>query len=185
MDPATSWIGLLVAGFGAGRLGLSEFLERGGPGPLIVLALAVPVAAAAVFWQQTSVVPFDPAGTALYSPADYAAGVLGALAYGALVVVLCATPARTVLRRLFEPLGRMALTNYVGATVLGLLASVLFDLPAAQDLWPILPVGATILVLQRIASGWWLRRFRYGPLEWVWRCVSWWNLVPHRRDREA
>ncbi|WP_263399834.1 DUF418 domain-containing protein [Saccharopolyspora pogona] len=27
----------------------------------------------------------------------------------------------------------------------------------------------------------WLARFRYGPLEWVWRCATWWSIVPLRR----
>jgi len=27
----------------------------------------------------------------------------------------------------------------------------------------------------------WLARFRYGPLEWLWRCLTYWRLVPLRR----
>lgn len=30
-------------------------------------------------------------------------------------------------------------------------------------------------------SGFWLRRFRFGPLEWVWRSLTYWNLQPMRR----
>ena len=27
----------------------------------------------------------------------------------------------------------------------------------------------------------WLARFRYGPLEWLWRCLTYWQLFPLRR----
>jgi len=27
----------------------------------------------------------------------------------------------------------------------------------------------------------WLARFRYGPLEWLWRCLTYWRLFPLRR----
>jgi uncharacterized protein len=27
----------------------------------------------------------------------------------------------------------------------------------------------------------WLARFRYGPLEWLWRCLTYWKLFPLRR----
>ena len=27
----------------------------------------------------------------------------------------------------------------------------------------------------------WLKRFRYGPLEWLWRSLTYWKLQPMRR----
>ena len=34
-------------------------------------------------------------------------------------------------------------------------------------------LGVAILALQAIVSPLWLARFRYGPAEWAWRCVTW------------
>jgi hypothetical protein len=34
-----------------------------------------------------------------------------------------------------------------------------------------------------IVSPFWLRRFRFGPLEWVWRSLTYWKKQPFRRDR--
>ncbi|TFD88565.1 DUF418 domain-containing protein [Cryobacterium lactosi] len=39
--------------------------------------------------------------------------------------------------------------------------------------------------LQWLASWWWLRRFRFGPAEWVWRTVTWWTPQPLRGERFA
>jgi uncharacterized protein len=41
--------------------------------------------------------------------------------------------------------------------------------------------AAAILLVQALWSRWWLARFRYGPLEWAWRCVTWWQRVDLRR----
>jgi uncharacterized membrane protein YeiB len=38
-----------------------------------------------------------------------------------------------------------------------------------------------ILAVQTVFSRWWLARFRYGPLEWGLRCVTWWGVVSLRR----
>jgi uncharacterized protein len=40
-----------------------------------------------------------------------------------------------------------------------------------------------IWVLQLIVSPLWLRRFRFGPLEWLWRSLTYWRLQPLRRER--
>ena len=36
-------------------------------------------------------------------------------------------------------------------------------------------------VLMLVGSPWWLARFRYGPLEWLWRCLTYWRLFPLKR----
>ena len=41
-------------------------------------------------------------------------------------------------------------------------------------------LGAGILVVQAVVSPLWLRRFRYGPMEWLWRCATWWRWMPIR-----
>ena len=30
-------------------------------------------------------------------------------------------------------------------------------------------------------SGVWLEKYRFGPLEWLWRCLTYWQRVPLRR----
>ncbi|RAE41344.1 hypothetical protein DN540_39925, partial [Burkholderia multivorans] len=75
------------------------------------------------------------------------------------------------------PLGRMALSNYIGATLL--LVGVRFlvpDLAAFDDQGGYLAglvVCAGILALQIVVSALWLRVFSQGPLERLWRLVTW------------
>jgi uncharacterized protein len=90
---------------------------------------------------------------------------------------------------LFSPLrhaGRMALTNYLGASVLGTLYFSGYGLGhylqvsrAGQVLFV-----AVVFTAQVAFSALWLSRFRYGPMEWLWRAVTYWTLPPMRRGRE-
>ena len=42
-----------------------------------------------------------------------------------------------------------------------------------------------LFAVQAVFSRWWLGRYRYGPLEWVWRCVTYWRWEPNRMDPVA
>jgi len=79
--------------------------------------------------------------------------------------------------------GRAAFTNYLGTSVLMML---IFH-PWAGGLWGELTRPELYLV---VALGWavmllwskpWLAKYRYGPLEWLWRCLTYWRLFPLRR----
>ncbi|KGR75166.1 DUF418 domain-containing protein [Ureibacillus sinduriensis] len=76
------------------------------------------------------------------------------------------------MRRMLSPLkffGRMALTNYIGQTVLMLfIGKVLLDnatLTYTQTGWMTLGINLALIVISTL----WLQRFTYGPLEKLWR----------------
>lgn len=103
-------------------------------------------------------------------PAYYTLGaVTGGLAYGTgLLLVL-----RPWLSAVLEPMGRLALTNYVSGTLVIFLTG-----PVTDGWWVLVVAGATVAV-QALFSRWWLTRHRYGPLEWIWRCLTWFRRVPN------
>lgn len=111
------------------------------------------------------------------------AGLLFAGAYVCALLVLLRTPLRPVLAAAFAPLGRMALTNYLTATVLVLALS---HLPEGRPhAWPattVLLMAGAILGAQWVLSTLWLRRFRQGPLEWLWRWATWGSRPALLRD---
>lgn len=103
--------------------------------------------------------------------------------YVCLLALLWRTPVRRALSAVFEPLGRMALTCYVTASFVMVPAGVLLDSRSTHDVIPGLIVAAAVLPLQWVFCRLWLSRFAYGPLEWAWRCVTWWRWVPLRRQQ--
>ncbi|MEL7208796.1 MAG: DUF418 domain-containing protein [Actinomycetota bacterium] len=92
-----------------------------------------------------------------------------------------AGPLRRVVHHRLQAVGRMALTNYLTHSVLGVLvlASVLGPDEASRTQLALFVVGVWILQLAYSAP--WLARFRYGPAEWLWRCATYRRLLPIRR----
>lgn len=79
-----------------------------------------------------------------------------------------------------QALGRMALTNYLSQTVIFLILVQLTpaNLVSRSTIWlGILGVWAAQLAW----SERWLQTFRYGPLEWAWRCATYRRWEPLRR----
>ena len=75
--------------------------------------------------------------------------------------------------RVLAPMGRMALTNYLMQSVV--CSSYFFGYGLGQwgmgRAWQVVFV-LVILVLQLGFSHWWLARYRFGPMEWVWRAFT-------------
>jgi len=78
-----------------------------------------------------------------------------------------------VFRILAKP-GRMALTNYIGQSVFGILLfyGIGFGLGLSMGLYQIEIIAIMIFMLQILLSHAWLALFRYGPLEWIWRMLT-------------
>ncbi|GAB3312235.1 DUF418 domain-containing protein [Epidermidibacterium keratini] len=112
-----------------------------------------------------------------FHPMSAAAGLVMALGYVCLVVLAMNTPLKSALSAVFTPLGRMALTNYLGATLL-LWAIMPFTTQlgiadSTDGMLRMLGVCLGILIAQWIFSTLWLRRFGQGPVEKLWRQVTW------------
>ena len=94
------------------------------------------------------------------------------LGYLGAVVVLFHGRWRNRLAQL-APVGRMALSNYILQSLLGTLFFYGYGLgqwglPRSQQVLYVLVVFA----MQVLLSRWWLSRFRFGPLEWAWRWIT-------------
>ncbi|WP_433369307.1 DUF418 domain-containing protein [Streptosporangium sp. CA-115845] len=88
------------------------------------------------------------------------------------------TPLRPALQRVFAPLGRMALTNYLSATVLALVAARLVG--GSLDGWSsatVFLIAGAILVpvagVHALAAP-----LSPGPLRWLWRWSTWTHRSP-------
>ena len=87
------------------------------------------------------------------------------------------------LQRLLAPAGRMALTNYLASGLLGGLVFYGYGLGLAREFSGagINLLALALFVLLALFSHAWLTRFRFGPAEWLWRCMSDLRLHPFRR----
>jgi len=108
--------------------------------------------------------------------------MLIAFGHVAVVMLLCKTTAAASLLLPLNAAGRMALTNYVMQTVIAVLLFTGFGLGWFGSLarHQLYYVVAAIWAVQLIASPLWLRAFRFGPLEWLWRSLTYGRLQPMR-----
>lgn len=80
----------------------------------------------------------------------------------------------------FAPVGRMALTNYLAQTVICIALFYGGGLVGRVGALFGLIVALVIFSVQMVCSAWWLARFRFGPLEWLWRSAVYGRLQPMR-----
>ena len=83
--------------------------------------------------------------------------------------------------RVLAPLGRMALTNYLLQSLICMtffygFALGHWGLPRAEQLLFV----AVVYAAQVAFSHWWLARFRFGPMEWLWRGFTYRQAPPFR-----
>jgi uncharacterized protein len=101
-------------------------------------------------------------------------------------VYLYELPKKQKLLSWFAPYGRMALTNYVFQSLIGTFLFFNWGMGYIGKLRNIelLLVGLIILAAQMIISHYWLKKFRYGPLEWAWRSLTYMEIQPFSREPE-
>jgi uncharacterized protein len=76
--------------------------------------------------------------------------------------------------------GRMALSNYLGQSVICTFLFYSYGLGLYGKVSPAESVLITLAIfgVQLILSAWWLKRFRFGPMEWVWRSITYFRIPP-------
>ncbi len=105
-----------------------------------------------------------------------------AMAYLALLALLA--PRVPFISRL-APVGRMALTNYLLQSLICVTLFYGYGLGLYGRIGQAegLLLTAVIFLLQIPFSNWWLKRYRFGPMEWLWRCLTYRKMQPMRRSR--
>ena len=127
---------------------------------------------------------FDPLVIASSWMATYELGrVPMTLGHVALFMLLWRSGAGAAVLRRLAAAGRMAFTNYLTQSLICTLLFTgvglgLYGSLARHELYYVV---AGIWLLQLAWSPWWLARFHYGPLEWLWRSLTYGQWQPMRR----
>jgi uncharacterized protein len=169
-------MGLLGLGFFHGRWATSAYVA--------VIVAGVAVAAATLLWARSwAATGFS--GGALELRAlrgmtyAYARGVVG-LAWAAALILLVRRGAWRWLTATLAAVGRMAFTNYVLQTVcctllfFGYGCGLYAELSRAQ----LMLVWVAVSLVQVGFTFAWLAMVRIGPLEWLWRSLTYWRMQP-------
>ena len=106
--------------------------------------------------------------------------ILVALGHIGLICLFCKSHILGWLKISLAAVGRMAFTNYILQSLIGifLFYGFGFGLFGTMDKTEQLWVVGAVWLFQLIASPIWLKYFRFGPLEWVWRSLTYWQCQP-------
>lgn len=83
--------------------------------------------------------------------------------------------------RFLEPYGKLGLTNYSLQGIVGVILMSTIFIPNNMSFEWVLLSFVIFYILQVIFSIWWLKYHKYGPVEWLWRCVTALNFSSNRR----
>jgi uncharacterized protein len=105
-----------------------------------------------------------------------------ALGHIGAVMLICKSGLLRWLTSRLAAVGRMALTNYLATSIV---CTAFFDGFGLAEFGrlqrvELLYVMLAIWILQLFLTPVWLRRFRFGPTEWLWRSLTHWRLQPMR-----
>jgi uncharacterized protein len=170
-------LALFLLGLWTGRSGVLRDLD--GAAPLLKrvrfwgLAVGLPAALVQAVFLLVGTPAISP--LSIVDSVAYALGVAPlALAYAAHVALLWRRSVWRDRLSLAIPAGRMALTNYLSQTAvgIGLFYGIGLGLmgEVGPTLWP--AIVLVVVAVQYAASWWWLARYRFGPMEWLWRAAT-------------
>jgi len=100
------------------------------------------------------------------------------LAYISIICLWYLKHKEYIIFRIFAAPGRMALTNYIMQSVIGMIIfyGIGFELGAKTGLIYVELIATAVFCLQIIYSYLWLNYYRFGPLEWGWRMLTYGKL---------
>ncbi len=127
----------------------------------------------------------QPSWTSLLATAGLAVGApLLMLAYVSAFCLLALSPAWGKRLQVLAPVGQMALTNYLTQSLVCTLIFYGYGLGLFGQMGMAAGIGLTIVIylLQIPISHWWMKRFKYGPAEWLWRSLTYLKPQPMKRQ---
>ena len=146
------WLTLMSATVLTGLLSLRKY------GLLAGISIGIPDDMALIFWQL------------MRNASPLVLGIF----YMASFVRLYQQPKTQALLAHLAPMGQMALTCYLSQSLsaVAIFYGVGFGVGPQWGALGVIGVGVLILAIQIASCRWWMARYRFGPMEWLWRSLS-------------
>jgi uncharacterized protein len=85
----------------------------------------------------------------------------------------------------FSAGGKMTLTNYIAQNILTafVFSGIGFGVTYTLPYWFYFALAVFVFIIQLFISKWWLSKYNYGPIEWLWRCASYREWFPFKKTK--
>ena len=170
-------LGMFLLGFYAGRkmmyLHLENYVSLFKKLRLWGFVVGIPAAIACTYFEIFQKHIPNPIG--LTHTTSYALSVVPlCLAYTSVICLDWIKKKGNSKLKVLAPMGRMALTNYLMQTILGITIYYGVGLGFGGNIGPaiFIPIGLVVYAFQVLYSNLWFKYFNYGPFEWIWRMLT-------------
>jgi uncharacterized protein len=175
---------LMLIGMGLFKLGIlqgdrpSAFYTRMA---LVCYGIGIPVNALSTYGMMAS--NFDTIATFFWNSPYQLGRVTLALGHASVLILLVKSGSLRWLTNRLAAVGQMAFSNYISHSII---YALFFYAPGLRMMgqlqrYQLYYIVLGIWVLNLIWSPIWLRYYRFGPLEWCWRSLTYWQRQPMRR----
>ncbi len=177
--------GLMLIGMALYRWGLfSAKLSAGAYRRLMVLGFGVGLPLVLYGWHQHEARGWDyDYSYFLGSQYNYWGSLFVSLAYVCVVMLWFGSGSLPALAKRLVAVGRMAFSNYILQTLI--LTTIFyghgFGWFGGPTRWQQLLIMLGVWTVSLLVSPWWLGRYRFGPLEWLWRSLTYASWQPLRK----
>lgn len=180
-------LGFFIAGMLIGRLGIHQDPERMVSYSKRLVLIGLPIYT--IFYCVSGSVlsfGFGKEATRVYSQlfTSYANVGMMMILIGMFVLTYFRLNGQQTLHYL-APVGRMSLTNYMAQSIMGSFIFYGYGLGMGVQCGQFYStlIGLVLCTIQIMYSNWWMKRYYYGPAEWLWRSATWLSMqaIPFRR----
>lgn len=179
-------LGLFLLGLWVSRRKL--FVDVAQHAPLLkrvcIGGFALGLPSSILMWWAESHVGHPPEPSSLLRAASYALSVVPlAMAFASGFALLWILDGWRQRLMKLAPMGRMALTNYLLQTIIAIALFYGIGLGWGTHVSAVAfeSIAVGVFIIQVLWSHWWLKRFRFGPMEWAWRSLTYGKVMPMRK----
>ena len=152
---------------------------------LLVISLAAGIICTfSAKWTGGSITLFPPilSNTFYYKTILYAGQLSLSLFYMSFIANIAGTAIGKRISEFLKPVGRMALSNYIFQTLICIIIfyNFGFNLIGTIGLVYIIGIAILIQIAQILLSRIWLKYYRFGPMEWIWRSLTYKKRIQNR-----
>lgn len=179
-------MGLFLLGFYIGRNRFYTDLESHRPGLKCIACYGFIIGLPLSFLYAWSAVNGRPWGLGAHATLYFASVFPLGFAYVAGICLCYIRHQQWKGFRFFALPGRMALTNYIGQSAFGILIfyGIGFGFGAGVGLVYVVLIAAGIWIIQALFSSVWLHFCQFGPLEWIWRMLTYGKVFKLIKERD-
>lgn len=167
-------LGLFLAGYYIGKYRLYSRLPELRKELVLIMRLGILAGFPLSVFYAWSSMEGHPWGLGVHSALYFGSVYIMSFGYVAILCLLYLKNRDASFFRIIAFPGRMALTNYIGQSVFGVIIfyGIGFGLGTTIPLVWVEAIAIGVFLVEIVLSRGWLYYFRFGPLEWIWRCLT-------------